>query len=273
MRIRALTAAMLACGLSLHASAGEPAIQFTKLWTHSHTSPGQVSEIPAFDRRTGTLWVAGVEGVDVLDAATGALVEHIDVTPYGNVNSVAIHDGLAALAIEATDDRRNSGSVLFYDTATRAPVEGVSSVTVGSLPDMLTFTPDGSRLLVANEGTPNPAADTAYTPDNDPAGSVSIIDVASRTVIATAGLQNLPVGGSFARTNTGMDFEPEYIAVEEVGARAWVTLQEANAIGVLDLSANAFAEIIGLVPRTSTNPATRSTQRTTTARSCSAATP
>ena len=43
-----------------------------------------------------------------------------------------------------------------------------------------------------------------------------------------------------------MDFEPEYIAVEKDGARAFVTLQEANAIAVLDLSSNAFTEIIGL---------------------------
>jgi DNA-binding beta-propeller fold protein YncE len=246
MKRTKLAAAILACSLAHAATAGEPVLQFTKLWTHGHATPGQVAEIPAFDRRTATLWVAGVTGVDVLDAATGTLVEHIDLSAQGFVNSVAIHDGLAAFAIEATDDRRNPGSVLFYDTSTRAPAPGISRVTVGSLPDMLTFTPDGTRLLVANEGTPNPAADEDYTPDNDPPGSVSIVDVATRTLIVTAGLVNVPVEGSLARTATGMDFEPEYIAVEGDGTRAWVTLQEANALGVLELGANAFSRVIGL---------------------------
>ena len=69
------------------------------------------------------MWVAGVVGVDVLDAETGALVEHIDVTPYGLVNSVAIHNGLAAFAIEAGATRLGEapGVVLFYDTRTRQP--------------------------------------------------------------------------------------------------------------------------------------------------------
>ena len=51
--------------------------------------------------------------------------------------------------------------VVFYNTRTRFPIG--DAVTVGSLPDMLTFTHDGSRLLVANEATPNAVADTAYT--------------------------------------------------------------------------------------------------------------
>src|SRR4030095_1263163 len=74
---------------------------FTRLWTHGHTTPGQVSEIPAFDRRTNTIWVAGVAGVDVLDARTGSLVTHIDVTSHGAGNSVAFYGGLAAFAVEA----------------------------------------------------------------------------------------------------------------------------------------------------------------------------
>src|SRR5262245_32924305 len=83
---------------AVHAQSG---LVFTKLWTHAHATPGQVSEIPAFDHKTNTIWVAGVVGVDVLDADTGALVQHIDLTPFGFVNSVAIHNGLAAFAIEA----------------------------------------------------------------------------------------------------------------------------------------------------------------------------
>ena len=83
----------------------------------------------------------------------GTLVEHIDVTGYGLVNSVAIHNGLAAFAIEAAPDRREPGVVVFYDTRTRLPIG--DPITVGALPDMLTFTHDGSKLLVANEATPN----------------------------------------------------------------------------------------------------------------------
>ncbi len=230
--------------LPVAAAPAERPLSFTKLWTHGHTTPGQVSEIPAFDARTNTVWVAGVVGVDVLDGATGTLIEHIDVTRYGLVNSVAIHNGLAAFAIEAgPPDRRRPGVVVFYNTRTRTRIG--DPVTVGALPDMLTFTHDGSKLLVANEGTPNAVADTPYTAP-DPPGSVSIIDVETRTVIATAGFDNVPQFGTNLRTNVGMDFEPEYIAIEKDGSRAFVTLQEANGIAVLDLTINAFVEIIGL---------------------------
>jgi DNA-binding beta-propeller fold protein YncE len=242
---RALLAATIAATLSTHSMAAEPVIAFSKLWTHAHTDVGQVSEIPAFDSKTNTVWVAGVVGVDVLDAETGALVEHIDVTPYGAINSVAVHNGLAAFAVEAKGDRRLPGTVLFYDTKKRLPAVGVNSVEVGALPDMLTFTHDGSKLLVANEATPNAIADAAYvTPD--PAGSVSIIDMATRSVVATAGLSGVPISGNNVRTNTGMDFEPEYIAIDEDATKAFVSLQEANAMGVLDLTTHVFTKVIGL---------------------------
>lgn len=242
MKKTLLAAALAGALFSGAALADHNAIAFEKQWTYSHAvNPGQVSEIPAFDHRTNSLWVAGVVGVDVLDAETGMLVEHIDTTAHGAINSVAVRHGMAAFAIEAKGDRRNPGKVVFYDTKTRQPR---GEVEVGALPDMLTFTHDGSKLLVANEGTPNAVADTAYgTPD--PVGSVSIIDMATRTV-TTAGFVGVSVNGSHARTNTGMDFEPEYIAVDHRDDRAYVTLQEANAVAVLDLETNEFTEVIGL---------------------------
>jgi DNA-binding beta-propeller fold protein YncE len=247
--------ALFTAGHPVGAVQPSPGLTFTKLWTHSHDTPGQVSEIAAFDPRTNTIWIAGIVGVDVLDAETGALVTHIDVTADGAINSVAVHNGLAAFAVEAASlsatcpscDRRSPGKVLFYDTATRLPSGPVTEVTVGSLPDMLTFTHDGSKLLVANEATPNAAADTTYLAV-DPPGTVSIIDVETRTVIATATLNGVPTSGSNLRlpASTGMDYEPEYIAVSQDSTKAFVTLQEGNAIAVLDLVSNEFTQIIGL---------------------------
>lgn len=250
MKNSILTAAFAAVAFPDYAAAFGLDLEFSKLWTYTHTRDenGQVGETPAYDAKTHTVWVAGIVGVDVLNADTGELVDHIDVTPWGFVNSVAIHNGLAALAVEAAGlplgDRRNPGSVLLYNTRTRSLASGVSQVTVGSLPDMLTFTRDGKTLLVANEGTPNLAADEDYDFGFDPPGSVSIIDVATRQVVATAGFAGVPQTGPNIRT-PGMDFEPEYIAVDAYG-RAFVTLQEANAIGVLDLRRKEFTRVIGL---------------------------
>jgi len=153
------------------------AVQISRVWQYAHALggvAGQKAEIVAYDDRTDTLWVAGVVGVDVLDRSTGQLVAHIDVTNLGAVNSVAIHDGLAALAIENGIDRSLPGFVVFYETRTRA--QSGQPVVVGSLPDMLTFTPNGKRVLVASEATPNAGSQV------DPAGSVSIVEVKSRSV-------------------------------------------------------------------------------------------
>jgi len=121
MMSKILSTALALCTAALAAgTAHAQPLTFEKVWTHGHTTPGQVSEIPAYDAQTHTIWVAGVLGADVLGADTGDLIEHIDVTSSGFVNSVAIYNGLAALAVEAAPDRRNPGKVLLYDTGTRA---------------------------------------------------------------------------------------------------------------------------------------------------------
>jgi hypothetical protein len=58
------TAGCVACS----SCAAERSITFTRLWTHTHETRGQLAEIPGYDARTHTIWVAGVVGVDVLDA-------------------------------------------------------------------------------------------------------------------------------------------------------------------------------------------------------------
>lgn len=237
---------VLLAALLLPASAiAAPLDSITKAWTYDHANTGVAgltSEIVAFDKLTNTLWVGGVQGVDVINAKTGQLIKHIDTTMYGAINSVAIHNGVAAFAMESTVDRTQNGTIRLFNTTTMALAGGTNTINVGALPDMIKFTPDGTKLLVANEGTPNVYGNPAL----DPKGSVSIIDMGTRTVIHTAEFDSAPTSGSYLRTNTGMNFEPEYIAINASGTKAYVTLQEANGIGVIDLGSGTVTNVIGL---------------------------
>ena len=228
----------------------------TQAWTYQHSGTNSyLSEILSFDAARNELWVSGVSGIDILNAASGDLVQRLDISAFGSVNSVSIHGGVAALAIENKTNRELPGLVQTYNTATRSLT---GSYTVGALPDMLTFTKDGSKILVANEATPNnvsmagiSAANSHYgtltsaagvfprtygTNALDPAGSVSIINLGTGVVTTSGNLNTALRTGSNLRTNTGMDFEPEYIAVNAAGTKAYVTLQEANGMGVLDIA-------------------------------------
>lgn len=238
----------------------------TQAWTYQHSGTNSyLSEILSFDAARNELWVSGVSGIDILNATSGTLVQRLDISSFGSVNSVSIHGGVAALAIENKTNRELPGLVQTYNTATRSLT---GSYTVGALPDMLTFTKDGSKILVANEATPNnvsmagiSAANSHYgtltsaagvfprtygTNALDPAGSVSIINLGTGVVTTSGNLNTALRTGSNLRTNTGMDFEPEYIAVNAAGTKAYVTLQEANGMGVLDIATGQFDKVTGL---------------------------
>jgi hypothetical protein len=232
------------------ASAANSSILFNKEWTYAHLTSGFTSEISAFDAATSSIWVAGVNGVDILDLATGASKGFINVSPFGSINSVAIHNGVAAFAIE-NSTRTENGFVQFYNTSSNSLIRQVS---VGALPDMVTFTPDGTKLLVANEGTPDKYGEevgvingtkTFGPAANDPVGSVTIINTADYSK-TTATFSGVPTSGSNLRANVGMDYEPEYIAINADGTKAFVNLQEHNGLAVLDINSSSFTEIIGL---------------------------
>jgi len=214
------------------------------------------AEITAFDPASKRLFVVnGANGsVDVLDLSNPAspkLLGTISVAAIGGgVNSVAIHDGLVALAVEAKV-KTSPGVVAFYNAA---DLKLLHTVQVGALPDMVTFTPDGKTLLVANEGEPNSygLADSV-----DPEGSVSIIAVnrTGTSTVATANFKEF-IGKEAALRSAGIrifgpganaaqDIEPEYIAVSADGKTAYVTLQENNAIAIVDIAA---AKITSLKP-------------------------
>ncbi|MEM1416972.1 MAG: choice-of-anchor I family protein [Myxococcota bacterium] len=183
------------------------------------------------------------------------------------VNSVDSANGILAVAASA-DPVTDPGVVAFYNADN---LLFLGAVEVGANPDCVEFTPDGSRLIVANEGEPDASSiDVSAFPIfdpteiTDPEGSVSIIDVPAvdgdftSLTVRTAdfrafnGMEDelsaegvrFPGRAFNPLTTVAMDFEPEYVATN--GTTAWVTLQEANAIAVVDLETATVTDIFGL---------------------------
>lgn len=240
-------AAIAACGGDGRATEPTPvSLALEKIGTYEGGALG-AAEITAYDAASKRLFVVnGANGtVDVLDLSAPAApvkIGTIDVSALGaSVNSVAVGDGLVALAIQAPV-KTDPGVVAFYNAAT---LQRTASVQVGALPDMLTFTPDGLRVIVANEGEPNSynQADSV-----DPEGSVSVITVnrGGTPGVATAHFrafngqedalraQGIRIYGPNA--SAAQDLEPEYITVSADGSTAYVTLQENNAVAIVDIA-------------------------------------
>jgi len=212
------------------------------------------AEIVAYDADNQRLFYVNsndvtVDVLDISDPAHPTLEFSIDVTPYGNgANSVAVFSSIVAVAVEA-NPKQNLGQVTFFDTGG----DFLGSVAVGALPDMLTFTPNGQYVLVANEGEPN--ADYSI----DPEGSISIIDVSGGAAAATAvtadfnafDAQKASLIAAGVRifgpgATVSQDLEPEYIAVDEGSTIAWVTLQENNALAKVDIASATVTDILPL---------------------------
>jgi 2',3'-cyclic-nucleotide 2'-phosphodiesterase/3'-nucleotidase/5'-nucleotidase len=231
------------------------------------TGLGEASaEIVAFDDDRAYVINTATTVVDILDVhADGSLAlrRRVDLAPFGaGGNSVAVHDGVVAVALDAAV-RTDPGVVVFLD----ADGEPLGEVTVGAVPDMVTFTPDGRRLLVANEGEPS-----GYGPGHvDPEGSVSIVDVRQiirpvpgnalglGPVVATADFTEVPIPAGVRTFGPGatpaQDLEPEYIAVDDRGRTAYVTLQEANAVAVVDIAGATVTRILPLGLKDHRDPA------------------
>jgi 2',3'-cyclic-nucleotide 2'-phosphodiesterase (5'-nucleotidase family) len=205
------------------------------------------AEIVAYDRATQRLFFVNadagqVQALDISDPATPTLVLSIDV-PGGGVNSIAVRGGIVAVAAEA-DESTDPGSVRFYSNKGAL----LGSVPVGVLPDGVAFSEDGRYLVVANEGEPN----DEYT--IDPEGSISVIDLQNGVggaVVTDVGFGDLDeealdesvrIFGPGA--TVAQDLEPEYVAIRD--GLAYVTLQENNAVAVVDLATATLVGVEGL---------------------------
>ncbi len=231
------------------------AISLARLGTFDTGLGEDNSEIPAYDKRTKRLFLVNstantVDVVDLSDPSNPTRAQSLDMSAYGGgVNSVAVSGKTLAVAVENAD-KQLPGKIVFLDTK---KLDVLSTVEVGALPDMVTFTPNGKWCLVANEGEPN--AD--YTVD--PEGSVSVIKMkpnaakVKQTDVRTAGFAafdgatldaSIRIFGPNA--TVAQDMEPEYIATDAKGRTAYVTCQENNCVAVVDLKNATVTALHGL---------------------------
>lgn len=214
------------------------------------------AEIPAYDAASKRLFVVNAQKglVDVLDASKPEQPIHIaelsarDYLADSEVNSVAVQNGIVAIAVQAKN-KTDAGLVVFFNAK---DLSFMSKVAVGSLPDMLTFSPNGKTVLVANEAEPNDDYSI------DPEGSVSIIDIQDikqpKANIADfrawnsqkADLMSKGVRIFGPNATVAQDLEPEYITISGDSKTAWVTLQENNAIARIDIAQQKVTDIYPL---------------------------
>lgn len=161
-----------------------------------------------------------VQDVDLTSIYAEAEVTSVAVTPDGKY-------ALAALRAGDDSDHPNPGHVAIIDLA-----DGrlVGSLQVGIGPDAIKVSPDGRFAVVANEdeesGRRRPGTvSIIMLPGGDPLQ-------AKVTTLAIA-LWDVP-GASRAH-----DPQPEYVAISPDSEWAAVTLQENNAIAIIDLQRRA----------------------------------
>ncbi len=214
------------------------------------------AEIATYDPYTKRLFVTNddSQAIDVLNISSpeNPLLEFsIDIKPYGNVvNSIDIKKQIIAAAIEP-NSKADLGSVIFFG------VDGdyLNQIQVGHLPDMLVFTPVGDKILVANEGEPISYCNGKL----DPEGSISIIDISqgvdNPTVITVdfsrfngqeEELREKGIRIFGPNSTVAQDLEPEYITILPDSQTAAITLQENNAVAILDINSAQITELLPL---------------------------
>ncbi len=208
------------------------------------------AEIAAYDPESRRLFVtnAATNALDVLDLADPsepALEFSIALGSFGGgVNSVAVRNGAVAVAIGART-KTDAGSALLFNT----DGSHLATIETGALPDMIAFSPDGRWLLTADEGEPNDDYSI------DPPGSVTIIELvdgrpgrvrhASFDRFDEIGVpEGVRVFGPNAKPS--QDLEPEYVTFAPDSRTAYVSLQENNAIAVVDIVRGEVTELLPL---------------------------
>jgi len=269
--ITLLTASALITAGQLPALANEATLKITEIASITSGDGEGSHEIATF--HAGSKRIFATNGVknaidiyDVSDVTNPKKVGSVALSPYGNdVTSVAAGKDVVVAVVNVSDKfsatgvpTTTNGKIVVFDTSGKV----LSSPDVlGVLPDSVTFAPNGTTALVAIEAQPvcakdDPATaakeDADYSKASDPVGGVTVVDLSNPAspVLRFAGFDQFSVAEMRAKgiavssvvNNVSKDFEPEFVTAVD-NNYAYVTIQEANAIGKLNIGSATFESI------------------------------
>ncbi|WP_336776983.1 choice-of-anchor I family protein [Paenibacillus sp. MMO-58] len=181
---------------------------------------------------------------------------------YGDLTSVDINTTTKRVAVSIQEkDPLKSGKILVLDYNGNYITEYASGVQ----PDMIKSTEDGRYILTADEAEPRLVT-------QDAKGSITIVD--TLTGISSQAYFDDPsviedgvhirgdldpvtnsVKSSGSMEDALYDLEPEYIALSADGKTAFATLQENNAVAVVDIATHKVTAVKALGLKDYNNPA------------------
>ena len=269
--IALLTASALITAGQLPALANEATMKITEISSIASGDGEGSAEIATY--HAGSKRIFATNGVkntidifDISDVANPKKVGSVALSPYGNdVTSVAAGKDVVVAVVNVSDKfsatgvpTTTNGKIVVFDTAGKV----LSSPDVlGVLPDSVSFAPNGTTALVAIEAQPvcakdDPATaakeDADYSKASDPVGGVTVVDLSNPAspVLKFAGFDQFTVAEMRAKgiavssvvNDVAKDFEPEFATAVD-NNYAYVTIQEANAIGKLNIQTATFESI------------------------------
>jgi len=168
--------------------------------------------------------------------------------------SVSVYKNILAVSLVNAVNSLLPGNVAFYDIKNSHAL--LVSLQAGSLPDAVFFSPNGHKVVVCNEGEPDGVWNSLNTgEDHNPKGTITVVnidhkkvkdlvqadvtqldfDAFDRDVLRAAGVKITGPGSEDPMTSLSQYMEPEYAAISLDSRKAYVALQENNAIAVVDL--------------------------------------
>lgn len=231
----------------LVASTVEAGIKSFVLESHYAVPEGEVAEIIAASPDGTFLYYSNASGkkvgvIDISDPAAPKTAPSIS-TGRGEPTSVALSkDGRFLLvALRNGDDIENAvpGTLSVYDIASRNAPEHVGDIEIGIGPDSIAVAENNGRIVavVAIEDEESDEKGDATLGGKRP-GRVDVV-VVDPSDIPASKVSSVQFPEDLLKAVEGVNFpadpQPEFVSISPDGKSAAVTLQENNAVAILDI--------------------------------------